>query len=95
MKKVLALIFAGFVAFSVSAGDCWSQATWGAISGFVNDASGGVVAGANVTVTEVRTGVVTKGVTDASGLYNITHLLPGDYTVSVEAQDLNVLHRNM
>src|SRR5262252_2056996 len=86
MKNVLALIFGGLVAFSLCAGDCRAQATWGAISGFVNDASGAMIAGANVTATEVKTGVVTKGTTDAAGLYNITHLLPGDYTVTVEAQ---------
>ncbi len=63
----------------------WAQATWGAISGYVTDPSGGAVPGANVTVTEARTGIVTKGVTDAAGLYNITHLNPGEYTVTVEA----------
>src|SRR5215472_10683816 len=86
MKSVLALVLGGLVALSVGSGDAWGQATWGAISGFVNDASGAAIAGANVTATEVKTGVVTKGATDASGLYNVTHLLPGDYTVSVEAQ---------
>ncbi|HXJ91689.1 MAG TPA: carboxypeptidase regulatory-like domain-containing protein [Terriglobia bacterium] len=86
MKGVLALICGGFVAMSLCARNSSAQATWGAISGFVNDASGAAIAGASVTVTEVKTGVVTKGSTDTSGLYNVTHLLPGEYRVSVEAQ---------
>ncbi|PYU97749.1 MAG: hypothetical protein DMG26_20495, partial [Acidobacteria bacterium] len=32
-----------------------------------------------------KTGIVTKGVADSVGLYNITHLDPGEYTVVVEA----------
>ena len=86
MKRIATVVFGALLLSSVCAQRCWSQATWGAISGFVSDASGAMVPGANVTVTEVRTGVATKGTTDSSGLYNITHLLPGDYNVSVEAQ---------
>jgi Carboxypeptidase regulatory-like domain/TonB dependent receptor-like, beta-barrel len=79
--------FVGVLLFaSLGAQYVRGQATWGAISGFVSDSSGAMVPGASVSVTETRTGVVTKGVTDNSGLYNITHLLPGDYTVLVEAQ---------
>jgi uncharacterized surface anchored protein len=81
MKSVLTFILGGLAALCLCARDSSAQATWGAISGFVSDASGAMVAGANVTATEVKTGVVTKGTTDTAGLYNITHLLPGDYTV--------------
>src|SRR5579863_3426335 len=86
MKRIATVVLGALLLSSVCAQRCRSQATWGAISGFVSDASGAMVPGANVTVTEVRTGVATKGTTDSSGLYNITHLLPGDYNVSVEAQ---------
>jgi outer membrane receptor protein involved in Fe transport len=63
-----------------------AQVNSGSISGYVSDPSGAAVPNANVTVTEVRTGIATKGIADSAGLYNITHLLPGEYTVSVEAQ---------
>jgi len=86
MRKVLAT-FVGVLLFACLATVCArAQATWGSISGFVSDTSGAMIAGADVTVREVRTGIVTKGATDTAGLYNITHLLPGEYTVSVEAQ---------
>jgi len=85
MKRLLALLFCGAVLVSWCAPNSWTQATWGAISGYVSDPSGAAVPGANVTVTEVKTGIVTKGVADSVGLYNITHLDPGEYTVVVEA----------
>ena len=86
MRKIVYVVFGALLLSCFCAHRGWSQATWGAISGFVSDASGAMVPEANVSVTEVRTGVVTKGVSDSSGLYNITHLLPGEYNVSVEAQ---------
>lgn len=61
-----------------------AQATWGTITGYVTDPSGASVPGANVTVTEERTGIITKAMTDSTGLYVITHLAPGEYTVAVE-----------
>ena len=65
--------------------NCWAQMTWGSITGYVSDPTGAAVPGATVAVTQVKTGVETKGVTDSSGLYNVTHLDPGEYTVRVEA----------
>jgi hypothetical protein len=62
------------------------QATWGAIAGFVTDQSGAAVPQAKITVTNEKTGVSTDALTDAGGLYNVTHLEPGVYAVSVEAK---------
>lgn len=84
-KKIIGWAFASLILTSLCALNSRAQATWGAISGYVSDPSGAAVPGASVTVTEVRTGIVTKGVADSAGLYNITHLNPGDYTVMVEA----------
>src|SRR6266852_1343897 len=63
----------------------WSQATWGAISGFVTDSSGAIIPGVKISVENEKTGVKTGGVTDAAGLYNVTHLDPGVYSVSAQA----------
>jgi hypothetical protein len=86
MKRVLAVALGVVLFAGLHASHGRAQATWGAISGFVSDPSGAAVPGANVTVTEVSTGIASKGVTDSAGLYNITHLNPGEYTVTVEAQ---------
>lgn len=80
--RVLAVVVLVFISW----GQLRAQATWGAISGFVSDPSGAAIPGATVTATEMRTNITTKSVTDSAGLYNITHLNPGEYTVTVEAK---------
>jgi hypothetical protein len=85
MKKILLLVLISFASVLLYVPRARAQATWGAISGFVSDPTGAAIPNANITATEVKTGVETKGVTDSVGLYNITHLDPGEYTVRVEA----------
>ncbi len=53
----------------------------GDIRGTVTDASGRVVPGVAVTVTDNDTGVITKYVTNNDGLYDTNSILPGSYTV--------------
>jgi hypothetical protein len=62
-----------------------AQTTSGAIVGSVTDPSGAVIGGANITVTNVDTGISVKATTDASGEYVVTPLGVGRYTVAVEA----------
>ena len=57
----------------------------GAIQGTVTDPSGGVVPQAAVTATNVATGVQTSRVTTSAGLYVLSPLAPGEYTVKVSA----------
>src|SRR5215470_7418800 len=54
----------------------------GSIQGAVTDATGAVVPGATVTATNVATGVKTERLTTEAGLYVITPLSPGEYTVA-------------
>jgi hypothetical protein len=63
----------------------FGQAVSGLLTGYVTDPSKTPVPEATVTATEMRTGVATKRTTDSSGLYIITNLLPGVYSISVEA----------
>src|ERR1700712_2695067 len=53
--------------------------------GTVTDPSGGVVAGARVTGTNVDTKVVYTGKTNAEGYYQIPYVSPGTYDVSVQS----------
>src|SRR4051794_10119795 len=64
----------------------FGQAVTGSITGYVTDPTGGAIPGASVTATEVKTGVATTRTSDASGLYLITNLLPGTYSVSIGAK---------
>ncbi|HEY0702465.1 MAG TPA: carboxypeptidase regulatory-like domain-containing protein [Candidatus Acidoferrales bacterium] len=55
----------------------------GAVGGVVTDASGAVIAGATVTLTNTDNGSVLSSTTGSSGTYDFTLLKPGTYTVSV------------
>ncbi|MBV9074880.1 MAG: TonB-dependent receptor [Acidobacteria bacterium] len=55
------------------------------IQGTVTDPTGAVVPNAQVTATNQATGVAQTQTTDASGLYRISHMAPGNYTVAVSA----------
>jgi Carboxypeptidase regulatory-like domain len=59
----------------------FSQASQGTIQGAVSDQSGGAVAGAAVTVTDVARGVTRALVTDDAGQYVASNLTPSTYTV--------------
>lgn len=56
----------------------------GTITGIVKDASGAVIPGASVTVTNQETGVTTRVSSLADGAYRTPQLKPGNYTVSAE-----------
>jgi hypothetical protein len=63
-----------------------SAQTFGQITGQVTDASGAVLAGASVTVTNTQTNAVRDAVTNSSGSYVFPNLLPGVYSVKVDLQ---------
>src|SRR2546427_161969 len=63
---------------------CSAQVEQGAITGSVRDQSEALVAGAQVTVRNVRTGVKAVTRTNSEGYYNAPYLAPGEYEVSVE-----------
>lgn len=56
-----------------------------AISGLVTDQTGAVVPGAQVTLSNDRTGVVQGGVSNDSGIYSLPFVAPGRYSLIVEA----------
>ena len=63
----------------------WAQSSYtAAVRGVVTDVSGGVVAGARVTLTESDRNVPHTVTADDAGRYVITALPPGTYTLSVE-----------
>ncbi|HTP70320.1 MAG TPA: TonB-dependent receptor, partial [Dongiaceae bacterium] len=71
----------GFAAPNASA-----QAVYGSILGTVTDPQGAAVAGAKVTVTSIEKGTADETTTNESGNYTVTHLIPGSYKITIEAQ---------
>src|SRR5262245_9324691 len=78
---------AGFtlIALSLVSG-ARAQVTTGSILGTVRDNSGAAVKGARVTVTDLARNAAANYTTDEEGNYNAPFLIPGAYSVAVEAQ---------
>jgi hypothetical protein len=83
-KWILALPLAASITLC-AASPVAAQVTTGTIVGTVSDASG-VVPGATITVREVNKGTTTSYVTDATGNYTASFLVPGTYAVEVNVQ---------
>src|SRR5437899_4497566 len=80
----------GVLLFSFS---LFSQGNFGRILGTVMDQTGGVISGATVTIIDKDRGVARTLITDDAGEYNAPTLIPGTYTVRVEAKGFKRLER--
>jgi hypothetical protein len=75
---------------------CWGQSMNATISGTVSDASGAVVPGAEVTLTNVARNVSVKTTSASDGLYSFPNLVPGTYELKVTAAGFKpVVQRNI
>lgn len=63
----------------------WAQGPTGKVTGVITDPSGGVIANADVRVTNAATGVVHQTKSDATGLYQVVQLPIGSYKVTAKA----------
>jgi hypothetical protein len=62
-----------------------AQTALTSLHGTVTDQTGAVLPGAEITITNVDTGVKAQAVTDARGNYDIEQITPGKYTIHVDA----------
>ncbi len=74
-----------FSLFTALAASLLAQSDNSYITGIVKDASGAAVANASVVVTNEGTAFTRQATTNESGLYSVTNLAPGYYTVAIEA----------
>jgi len=82
----LGLFLASFIANLGLGPRAAAQSTYTAqLSGVVKDASGGVIPGAKVILTDETTGVGVTYSTENRGIYVFTGIRPGSYTIRVEA----------
>jgi len=70
-----------------------AQGSFGRILGTVTDQTGAVLPGATVSVIDTQRGVARTLTTDAAGEYNAPNLIPGTYTIRVEAKGFQRLDR--
>src|SRR4051812_11943825 len=78
----------------IAAAIAWAQqGSNGSISGTVTDATGGVVANATVKVTSERTGETREEKTTESGDFFFGAVVPGPYSVRIEATGFRPLEQ--
>jgi hypothetical protein len=70
-----------------------AQLNLGRIMGNIADQSGGVIAGATVTVVDAARGVTRTLTTESAGEYSAPSLVPSTYTVRVEFKGFKTLER--
>jgi len=87
-KRFLGVMFALLAVLSLGSTRVAAQTTvsQGSIQGTITDATGAVVAGAKIIITNKATGQVITQTSTGSGAYNSGGLLPGDYILRVEAK---------
>jgi hypothetical protein len=78
--KVIGLFLVLLVSATVLA-----QGERGALNGIITDQNGAVVAGAEVTATNVETNIETKTTTTDAGVYRLPYLPSGKYKLTVKA----------
>jgi hypothetical protein len=84
-RLVLALLLT--IAFALPAA---AQFETGNVVGTIKDATGGVVPGARVTLTNTATGVSTEKTSDANGIYEFFTVRPGTYVVAAEKSGFSI-----
>src|SRR5262245_15116036 len=78
------VVTAAFVVLVLGSAQVFSQSSNASLSGTVSDAANALIPGVTITATNVDTGVVSTGLTNETGTYNIPSLLPGIYKVTSE-----------
>src|SRR6516162_3053086 len=84
-RKFIGLLLACFFILGLTASTASAQAVFGSILGTVTDPQGNAVAGAKVVVTSTTKNFTFETTSNESGNYSVTHLIPDNYKVHVEA----------
>src|SRR5436190_5382977 len=78
MRHIWNAVFIGILALVISSGNAWAQAT-AQMSGTVQDSSGAVLPGVELTATQTATGINRTIVTNETGSYVLPNLPLGPY----------------
>src|SRR5262245_18133067 len=85
---------AATLALSITAAFAQSQLGTGAISGIVQDPSGAVIASAELTITNVETGLARTVTSGSGGQFSAPVLPPGRYQVRAAKAGFSTLEQN-
>jgi hypothetical protein len=84
-KRISFLATCALLCVALWPANSFGQAVYGSVFGTVTDQSGATVPGATVTITNLGTNVVETTKSNSDGNYNQTRLIPGTYSIKVEA----------
>jgi hypothetical protein len=70
-----------------------TQSVYGSVLGTITDATGAVISGAGVTLTNTGTNEERQTQSDTKGNYQFVNLLPGTYSISVDQPGLKRFRR--
>ena len=86
MNRKIITTLGGILFFALCVQAMAQQSAVAAITGRLIDANGAAIAGAKIVVIQDSTGVERSVVTNSDGIYTVTNLPPGNYTVKAQAQ---------
>jgi len=89
---IVSIIVFYFVLLCITAMQSQTTISTGSIQGTITDPSGAVVPGAKISITNKATSQAISTGTTSSGTYTSGALVPGDYTVRVEAPGFKALN---
>src|SRR5260370_31365424 len=78
MKRVWTTLWMGMLVSAMSCSSVWAQAV-AQISGAVQDSTGAVLPGAEITATQTDTGVSRMTISNETGYYTLSNLPLGPY----------------
>ncbi|MFZ1032077.1 MAG: carboxypeptidase-like regulatory domain-containing protein, partial [Candidatus Acidiferrales bacterium] len=94
-KLLLTFVFLAYVFSAASPLHAQSTVATGNIQGTVTDPTGAVVATAKITITNTDTGQVVHVASSSAGTYNSGALVPGNYSVRVEAAGFKTVQQGV
>ena len=93
MRLPIRRLLLAVLAVAAIGSPAFAQDFRGSVIGTVTDATGAVLPGVTVTVTNTETGVSQPVVTDSKGVYQVLYLNPGTYSVTAELQGFKKIVR--
>lgn len=95
MKRKIVLALLSLVVFSTLSSNLAHGQGLGSITGTITDPSGAAIVSAQITVTQIGTGLAREAATDAGGYYFVPSLRPADYTVTIKARGFSDARQNV
>src|SRR5262249_48315900 len=90
-RKSLTAIVSVFLGLLLCCSRGLGQSVYGEISGTFTDSSDAPIPGASVAVISVEKGTKFRMITNQSGQFSITHLLPDTYALTVQSEGFRTL----